>query len=315
MPTEADPAAISSQLDRSRADRRVAVRAGKQWGVLSTRELRACGLTHGQIATRRRIGHLHRIYRATWAVGHPNLPWEGALLAAVKACGPNALLSHWSAAELWRFVDRLDGLPHVTVLGRVQRRHRGIKVHTSSRLTEIDCRELDAIPVTSAPRTLLDLAASLDPARTRRAVRRALGAGRITVRQIGQVLDRYPGVRGSRVLHDAVMMGAEPTRSDAESDVLDIVVEAGFDRPDVNRPLSLGNRRLVPDLRWPRQRLVLEIDSTAWHTDPLARLDDRERQRLLETNGETVLRVHWRDAVLRPARLAAVLRDAGAPRG
>ena len=211
-------------------------------------------------------------------------------------------------------MDRVDGLPHVTVIGKGGRRHPRIQVHTSTCLDPIDRRELEGIPVTSSARTLLDLASALDPQATRRAVRRALGTGKITIRQIGQVLDRYPGARGCRVLRDAVALGASPTKSDAESDVLDVILEAGFERPDVNRPLLLNGRRVVPDIRWPVQRLILEIDSTAWHGDPLARADDRERQAFLEQHGETVLRVHWRDAVLRPRRLAADLDRAGAPR-
>jgi hypothetical protein len=223
-------------------------------------------------------------------------------------------LSHYSAAELWRFVDRLDARRHVTVVGSGSRRHRGINLHTSTCLSPIDRRELDGIPVTSAARTLLDLASMLAPQRTRRAVRRALGMGKVTLRQLGLCLDRYPGARGCKVLRNAVASGAAPTKSDAESDVLDVILEAGFVRPDVNEPLLLDGRRVVPDIRWPAQRLILEIDSTAWHGDPLARADDRERQGLLEARGETVIRVHWLDAVLGPAKTAALLDAAGAPR-
>ncbi len=82
------------------------------------------------------------------------------------------------------------------------------------------------------------------------------------------------------------------------------------------RPIGrcvLAGRRVIPDFRWPAQRLILEVDSTAWHTDPLARADDRERQALLEAHGETVLRVHWLDAVMAPTKLASLLTAKGAP--
>jgi hypothetical protein len=296
-------------------DRRVAEVAAEQWGVMSTSELLACGHTYNTIATRRRAGTLHCLYRAVWAVGHPNPPWEGHLLAAVKACGPNALLSHWSAAELQGFVDQLGGRIHVIVLGGAHRSHRGIHVHRARGLDPIDRRELNGIPVTTPARTLLDLASMLEPHRVRRAVRRALGTGKVTLRQIGQALGRNPGARGSKILREAIASGAAPTRSEAESDVLDVVLEAGFVHPDVNKPLVLEGRRVVPDLRWPGRRLILEIDSTAWHDDPLARADDHDRQALLERHGETVLRVHWLDAVLRPSTLVDQLRVAGAARG
>ena len=295
-------------------DQRVAEFASEQWGVVSASELQAFGLSRDAIAGRARAGHLHRLFRGVYAVGHPNPPWEGHLLAAVKACGPSAFLSHYSSNELWGFVDRLERMPDVTVIGKGTRSHRGIRIHRASRIDPIDIREHDGIPVSSPPRALLELAATVDPRRVRAAVRRALGLGKVTIPQLGLVLDRYRGARGCKVLRDAVVSGAAPTRSDAESDVLDVVLEAGFAHPDVNRPLLMSGRRLVPDLRWPAQRLILEIDSTAWHDDPLARADDRERQALLEAHGETVMRVHWLEAVLGPAKLMRELERSGAPR-
>jgi hypothetical protein len=154
----------------------------------------------------------------------------------------------------------------------------------------------------------------VDSSRARKTIRRALGTGKVTVRQLGLVLERYPGRRGAATLRDAVASGAAPTKSEAESDVLDLVLSLGFAHPDVNTPLLINGRRLVPDLRWPTHHLVLEIDSDAWHSDPLARADDQERQALLERHGETVLRVHWRDALLWPGRLESMLAAAGAPR-
>jgi hypothetical protein len=127
------------------------------------------------------------------------------------------------------------------------------------------------------------------------------------------VLERYPGRRGANTFREAVRLGAMPTKSDGESDVLDIVLAAGIARPDVNHPLLVAGRRLIPDFRWPVQRLILEVDSKAWHSDPLARADDRERQSLLEAHGETVLRVDWFDAVMAPTKLVEVLVNEGVP--
>ena len=78
----------------------VARLASRQWGVLSLDELRMCGLTRKEIMGRVRNGQLHPLYRGVYAVGHTNLQLEGRFLAAVKACGPTAVLSHVSAAAL-----------------------------------------------------------------------------------------------------------------------------------------------------------------------------------------------------------------------
>ena len=57
------------------------------------------------------------IHRGVYAVGHANLPLEGRFLAAVKACGPGAVLSHMSAAALWGFMPWEERYPEVTVVG------------------------------------------------------------------------------------------------------------------------------------------------------------------------------------------------------
>jgi hypothetical protein len=296
-----------------RRDPDIAALAAAQFGVVTTADLAALGVGRMSISRRRRRGHLHQLYPGVWAVGHAEPPWEGWLLAAVMACGPGAFLSHYSGNELFGFVDRVDGMPHVTVTTGSHRTPRGIHVHRTQFLDPIDRRERCGIPVTSAARCLLDLASMVDAQRTRRAIRRALGQGKVTIRQLGMVLERYPGRRGSATLKAAVRLGAAPTNSEKESDVLDIVLAGGFERPDVNKGLRVAGRWVVPDLRWPRQRLTVEIDSKAWHTDPLARADDRGRQALLEAMGDRVLRVDWLDAVLAPSKFAEALIRAGAP--
>jgi very-short-patch-repair endonuclease len=71
---------------------------------------------------------------------------------------------------------------------------------------------------------------------------------------------------------------------------------------------------VIPDFRWPAQRLVVEADGAAWHDHRFAREDDAERQALLERHGERVLRVTWSQAVARPHETVARLRAAGVPR-
>ena len=74
--------------------------------MVTQAQLIAAGLDRDAIAYRRRVGRLHLIHRAVYAVGHrPPSPLATAI-AAVLACGPDAVLSHRSAAALWRIVPR-----------------------------------------------------------------------------------------------------------------------------------------------------------------------------------------------------------------
>ena len=279
--------------------------------MLSLDELQACGLSRDAVSDRALSGRLHQVHRCVYAVGHTNLPLEGRFLAAVKACGPGAVLSHHSAAALWGFIAWDDRYPEVTVTGGSARRHPGLRVHRTTTLDRDDTTRHRGIPVTSPARTLLDLAAHLSHRPLRSATRRAQSLHRVDLRQLVSILARQrPGcARLARI----VATGPAPTRSELEDVVLDLILRGGFAHPQVNEPLRRSGRRVVPDFRWPGQHLVVEADGAAWHDNQLAREDDAERQALLEAHGERVLRVTWDQAITDPRRTLARVRAAGAP--
>ena len=169
------------------------------------------------------------------------------------------------------------------------------------------------IPVTSVPRTLLDLAAILPSTQLRRAVRRSFAKQLIALPQLAKAVSGARRRRGVTRLHRLVADGYIPTRSELEDVVLELFDRGGLSRPDVNEPLVLDGWRVIPDFRWCDEHLVVEADGAAWHDDKLARQDDAERQALLEAHGERVVRVSWAQAVTRPAETLKRVRAAGAP--
>ncbi|MGH2761071.1 MAG: DUF559 domain-containing protein [Thermoleophilaceae bacterium] len=287
--------------------------AAGQWGVLSTRELHRCGLSDQATGVRVRNGRLHPMHRGVYAVGHASPPLEGRFLAAVKACGPGAVLSHFAAAALLGLV-RWDGrYPEVTVLGSATRVHRGLRVHRTTVLEPFDVACFQGIPITSVARTLIDLASILPYRRLRRAVRQAQSLKLIELRHLVEALARLGPRRGVRKLARILVTGPAPTRSELEDAVLDLLLGGGIAHPDVNVPLLVSGVEVVPDFRWPEQHLVVEADGAAWHDHRLAREDDAERQALLEANGEHVVRVTWKQAISHPRQTVARVRAAGAP--
>jgi Protein of unknown function (DUF559) len=253
------------------------------------------------------------VHRGVYVVGHPALTPDQVWLAAVKACGPTGLLSHFSAAALWRLVAWDDRRPEVTVTTWSRPRHAGIRVHQSRRLERPDWTVRDGIRVTTPARTLLDLAGELPRRWLRRAVREAMAQQRVSVRQLVDVMARGGQRRGSRNLAAVMADGYTPTRSVLEDVVLDLIAAGGFERPDVGKPLVIDGRRFVPDFRWPEQRIILEADGARWHDHKLAREDDAERQAFLEAHGERVIRVTWDDAVTKRRQTQARVHAAGAP--
>jgi hypothetical protein len=132
-------------------------------------------------------------------------------------------------------------------------------------------------------------------------------------RQLGAILDRT-GARPGRARYIRVLASQPPvTRSDLEDRVYDLILAGGFVVPDCNVPLQVGGRRLIPDFRWPQQRLIVEADSRRWHDNPQARVEDEERQALLEQHGERLVRVTWEQAVAHVAQSTARIASAGAP--
>ncbi len=281
--------------------------------MLSLGELRQCGLNREAVSSRVRRGWLHPLYRAVYAVGHPAISREARFLAAVKSVGEDAFLSHFSGSALWEFVEWDRRYPDVTVPRAGVGRRKDIRVHRTSVLHPRDVTRHKGIPVTAPARTLVDLAAVVNYKLLRTAIRRALASRRVSIPQLVATRRRLGPRRGVTNL-DRVLASAAPTRSELEDVVLDLILAAGFVRPEVNKPLLLAGRRVIPDFRWPEQRLVVEADGRTWHDNPIAREDDVERQALLEGHGDRVMRVTWVQAVTRPEEVIAWLAGAGAPR-
>jgi very-short-patch-repair endonuclease len=280
-------------------------------GVVDLDELRGCGLSQRSIDYRAQTGRLHRIHEGVFAVGHPNVSQKGLFIAAVKACKPDAALSH--RAEAARAGYRpWTGDIEVTIPETATRSHPGIKVHRSSFMTRKDQMVRDGILVTNAPWTLVALAAVLSVEELRSAMREALGMQLVSIRALLAVLERLGPVRGARNLR-RIISRALPTRSELEEVVYDLIVAGGFEPPEVNEPMRLEGRTVIPDFRWPEQKLVVEADGARWHDNALARADDAERQALLERHGETVLRIRWDHATAHPRAAQERILAMGAP--
>jgi len=274
-------------------------------------QLLAIGLTPDAILVRVRRGQLHPLHRGTYAVGHANPTRDGWMLAAVKACGADAVLSHFSAAALPRVIGWEDRYPDVLVLGENPPRHPRINGHRTSFLPPEHVTTVRGIPVTTVERTLLDLAGVLSGDRLRRAMRESQRLGLTTLGSLVATL-RGPGpTRGRKAFAAVLATGAAPTRSELEDVVLDLLLRGGFAHPLVNAPLYLAGRCIIPDFRW--GDLVLEADG-AFHDDPFERVADRERQAILESHGFRVIRVTWAQAIARPGDTLRRCEAAGAPR-
>ncbi len=294
---------------RTRPDERIAAAAADRWGVFSLRELLAFGLTRDGVMRRERSGALVRLYRGVYALGWLADAAEARAIAAVKAAGNGAVFSHRAGAWLWGFVEGDEPRPEITVPSPRTPAVPRVLAHRSQRLDPRDRTRHRGVPITTAARTIIDLASVLEEGALRQAVRRAQGLRRLSIPSLLAAMERLGPRRGFATLRRIVATGPAPTKTVLEDVLLDLLLAAGFEHPDVNQPLVLSGRRVIPDFRWPRQKLVIEA-GIAWHDREL----DAERQALLEAAGERVLRVTWEQAVGQPRATAARVAAAGAPR-
>jgi very-short-patch-repair endonuclease len=289
-------------------DLAIAQLAGRQHGIVDRADLIRAGLARNGIRVRIERGMLHPLHRGVYAVGHRVLTRHGLWLAAVRAVGPGAVLSHHAAAALWRIRRLRVGAIDVTT-GLKRRQRSTLKVH-HTRLPADEITTVDGIPVTTVPRTLFDLAAVLDARQVERALNEADFLRLNDRLSLPDLLARHPGRPGAVNLRAALIArsaGATRTRSELEEQFIRLLDRHALPRPQTNVHVQVPGVGEV-DCAWPDQRLVLELDSRAAHATHAAFEADRERDRLLQTAGWRTIRVTWRQLMDDRARLVADVR-------
>jgi very-short-patch-repair endonuclease len=282
----------------------------RQHGVVALAQLRELGLSPSAVRDRAASSRFHRVHRGVYAVGHPRLTLHGHWMAAVLACGPDALLSHRSAAALWGL--RPDNRPKTDIsLPRSSVRPKpGIEVHRSITLTRADVTAVDGIPCTTLARTLLDLADVLDKRSVERAIEQAEVLRLFDLTAVEDVLSRAGPRRGAGALR-AILTGLEEpalTANDIEELFLALCRAASLPSPEVNVWLVVDDGAAIKaDFLWRRHKLVIEIDGYASHGTRQAFESDRLRDQRLRLAGYDTVRFTWRQIVDDPDRVAATV--------
>jgi very-short-patch-repair endonuclease len=199
-------------------------------------------------------------------------------MAAVLACGEGAVLSHWSAARLWRMLPASGqaGRPiDVALPSQSGRKPRtGIRVHRCASLTAGMATRRREIPVTNPARTIADLRPIASPAEMRNVIRQA-------------------EARGLRT-------GLEPRRKKTRSELEDLFLALCHNHrlptPEVN--VKVAEREV--DFVWPDLRFAVETDSYGFHRGQYAFEDDHDRDLALRLAGLDVARITYRQLTTKP---------------
>jgi very-short-patch-repair endonuclease len=298
--------AFSSRRPRD-AEARIAELAEEQYGVVGLGQLEEIGWGGAAVRKRGQSGRLHRIHAGVFAVGHRSLGRRGEQMAAVLACGDGAVLSHGSAAELWGFGAGSAARIDVTAPNRRGRSPSGITAHRDGTIQGADHLEIDGIPCTTVPRTLLDLAGSSSVGDLRRALSEAEVLRLLDKPAVRRLIRRSRGRRGVarlRVLLDELHPETNRTRSELERLFLRMVTRAKLPSPEVNVWLPLEGGAVKPDFLWRDANLIVETDSRRFHDTDSTFVSDRRREQRLLVAGWRVSRCTWEEVEQEPLRLA-----------
>jgi very-short-patch-repair endonuclease len=240
-------------------------------------------------------------------------------MAAVLASGPEAVLSHWSAAAFWMVRPNSRSPIDVTTAHR-SRSWAAIRRHVSE--IPADERTVESgIPVTTVSRTIFDLAAT-SPDDVVEAMLREAEYRQLHDRlSLSALIERYPGRRGVRKVRAALdrleALPAGRKRSPLEERFAAFIRRYGQPSPRFNDWIVLGEKRFQVDCHWLGAGQIVELDGWDGHGTRSAFRDDRARDRALRVAGYSVTRIAWAQLDDEPAAIAADLRallESGLPR-
>ncbi len=289
-----------------------------QAGIVTRAQAHEAGLSDRAITHRVAMSRWRRIHPGVYATFSGPLSRHARLWAAVLYAGGGAVLSHETAAEFQRLIDKPAPLIHLTVPAvRRVAIQQGLKIHISERVL-IDRRfPPGVLPQTLVDDTLLDL---IDAAQTFddvcALVTRAFGRRLTSEGRLRATAHMRKRLRWRADVDALITEAAHGTHS---------LLEYHYDR-DVERAHRLPrSKRQTPytkldgskgfrDRVYERYRVVVELDGASAHPEE-SRWADRERDNHAAALRQQTLRFGWKhvkhQACDTAVTTATVLRNHG----
>lgn len=272
-------------------------------GVITLDQARRAGLSEYSVRRKVRKGQWRRCGTGVYFADDRPFTSAARLRAAVWGRGSHAVASGLAAAWWLGLMNLEPRMIEVTVPRTASgRAPAGVRLRRRD-LDEQDIVEDRGLRVTGLALTVLEASARrgggpkiMDSALQRRV--RLEDLQRAHLRNRG----RWGAVAARRLLEAA----AGGARSEAERLLIELLRAAGITGWQANYragPYSI-------DVAFPDQRVAIEIDGWAFHSDREAFQNDRTRQNWLALQGWQVLRFTWLDITQHPQRVLAAIRAA-----
>jgi hypothetical protein len=226
-------------------------------------------------------------------------------MAAVLACGDEAMLSHRSAAALWGFGEETPGVIDISIGRHSSLRRPGIRFHDRAGMWNRDLATRVGIPLTSPVKTFLDLTTVAGPKTIERAINEADKLDVIDADSLRRALDDRSGEPGVRALRE--ILDEHTFRlSDDELERLFRPLAAAAGLPVPLTKVMVDEFEV--DFFWPELGLVVETDGWRYHRTPSAQTRDALRFQRHTASGLTPLRFSHHQVKGEPRHVKDILR-------
>jgi hypothetical protein len=290
--------------------RRIAALAEGQSGNVALYQLEALGMKPRAAQQRAARGHWRRMHTGVYFIGHGPITQRSRWHAAVLACGPKACLSHRSAAALHGLRADNRVKTDVSLPSKSVHQKRGIHAHAAASLTGEDITEIDGIPCTTLERTLIDLAEVVDRRSVVLAIDQTEHLQVFDRWKLEKALRRAKGRRGAAIVRSILDEYHGPTnRAPFVAAFLELCDDIGLHHPAPEALIDLEDGPIHVDFLWREERIVIELDSRAFHDSTKGFDTDRDRDQRLLLAGYIPVRLTWRQLTAQAERSGRRLRE------
>jgi very-short-patch-repair endonuclease len=225
-------------------------------------------------------------------------------MAGVLACGDGAIISHSSAAALWRIGSEDRGVVELSLPSPFQRCRPGLRIHRRPSLGPGDVTTEYGIPVTTPVQTLIDMVLRLDRPGIERMINEADKYNVAHPPGLRRALEARGGEPGAATLRSILDRRTfRLTKEELERRFLPLARKAGLPVPLTGQWVN----EFEVDFYWPDLGLVVETDGLRYHRTPAEQARDRLRDQTHTAAGLTPLRFTHEQVRYEPEHVLKIL--------
>jgi len=297
-------------------DEHLAALARRQFAVFSREQAMMLGVPATTLESRVARGRYRVLLPGVYAEAAPD-SFAARALAAQLGVGGEAVLARGTAGRILGLdIPRYlrEGM-HVLVRDRTFEALPDLTVHRTANLDESDVRHVGPLRVTTASRTIADIAGGCGPQALRRTVADAVRRELTTATDLREMCRRLGRIRGKRqllALVDELSPLETACRTELESRFLRVMTRAGLPPTAMNHPVvdAFGQRRLL-DAAYLPEMVPVELDSKLAHGTLLDWHDDLRRENAVVLTGwRDFLRFSWDDVTNHPELVIKTVKKA-----